>query len=270
MNKRIFCIVLLTLLLSACGSKPAWDKEQVPAASQSQRLMADHVKVAWSLSDAAASDAGIGKRIRLEVKKTDGTPVDRFQLNHEKLLHLIVISRDLSYFNHIHPEHKGGGVFEIENAFPAGGEYRVIADFKPENGDSMTKMEWVQVEGKKVEAAQVVPDEKLVRVVDGKRVALAMEGLEAKKPVKLTFTLTDEQTNQPMTDLQSYLGAIGHVVILSEDGERYVHVHAEEGQGTGPDAVFEATFPRSGVYKIWGQFQRNQQVFTAAYVVKVP
>jgi len=115
-----------------------------------------------------------------------------------------------------------------------------------------------------------VSDEKLVRVVDGKRVALAMEGLEAKKPMKLTFTLTDEKTNQPVSDLQPYLGAIGHVVILSEDGERYVHVHAEEGQSMGPDAVFEATFPRSGIYKLWGQFQRNQQVFTAAYVVNVP
>ncbi|MDQ1910769.1 hypothetical protein RAC89_09810 [Paenibacillus sp. GD4] len=272
MSKRILMIVLLTAILSACGSKPSWDQEKVPAASagQVQRLMADQVKAAWSLTDAGASEAGIGKRIRLEVKKSDGSPVDRFQVNHEKLLHLIVISKDLSYFNHIHPEHKGGGVFEIDNVFPAGGEYRFIADFKPADGDSMTKMEWLKVEGKPSEAVPVVPDEKLVRVIDGKRVTLTLDSLEAKKETKLTFTLAEESSNQPITDLQQYLGAIGHVVILSEDGERYVHVHAEEGQGTGPDAVFEASFPRSGVYKIWGQFQRNGQVFTAAYVVKVP
>ncbi|WP_159887951.1 hypothetical protein [Paenibacillus puerhi] len=270
MNKRIFCILLLTLLVSACGSKPAWDTEQAPAASQSQRLAEENVMVSWSLSDAASLDANLRKRIRLEVKKADGNPVEGFRLNHEKLLHLIVISRDLSTFSHIHPEHKGNGVFEIENSFPAGGDYRVIADFIPENGDPMAKMEWIQVEGKQVETQQVVPDEELAQVIDGKRVALAMEGLTARNPVKLTFTLTDENTNQELADLEPYLGAIGHVVILSEDGERYVHVHAEEGQGTGPDAVFEATFPRSGVYKIWGQFQRNKQVFTAGFVVKVP
>ena len=68
-------------------------------------------------------------------------------MNHEKLLHLIIVSKDLSYFNHVHPEYKGKGVFEIENEFPAGGEYRMVADFKPTDGNSMSKMEWVMVEG---------------------------------------------------------------------------------------------------------------------------
>jgi hypothetical protein len=271
-KKTIGMLLICTLLVSACGVNQEWDQEKVPASpvAASQRLMTDQVKVDWTLADSMNPERGIGKQIRLGVKQNDGTPVERFQLSHEKLLHLIVISKDLSYFNHIHPEHKGGGVFEIGNTFPAGGEYRVIADFKPEGGDSMTKMEWIHVDGKLADPLPVVPDEKLDKIVDGKRVTLALEGLEAKKETKLSFHLTDEQTNEPITDLQPYLGAIGHVVVLSEDGQQYVHVHAEEGQSTGPDAVFEATFPRSGIYKIWGQFQRNQKVFTTAFVVKVP
>ncbi|MUG71970.1 hypothetical protein [Paenibacillus validus] len=268
MSKRILLLLLMSVLLTACGPEPSWENENVSVASN--RIMADNVKAVWTLDEGKASEAGKGTLIRIEIKKDDGERIDKFELNHEKLLHLIVIGKDLAYFNHIHPEYKGDGVFEIENDFPAGGEYRLIADFKPAGGDSMTKMEWVRIEGKRAEPVPVVPDASLEKIVDGKRVTLSIDQLEPKKESKLTFTLADEQTNQPITDLEPYLGAIGHVVILSEDGERYVHVHADEGQATGPDAYFETTFPRSGVYKVWGQFQRDNQVFTVSFVVKVP
>lgn len=267
MNKRIVLIVLLSLILSACGSKPSWENEEVSEVSQ--RILADDVKAVWTIAGGQSSGADGEKLIRLEIKKDDGGAIEEFDINHEKLLHLMVISKDLSYFNHIHPEYKGNGVFEIENDFPAGGEYRLIADFKPTGGDSMTKMEWIRIEGELVKPIPVVPDESLEKIVDGKRIGLAMDQPATGKELTLKFTITDDKTNQPITDLEPYLGAIGHVVILTENGERYVHVHADEGQGTGPEAVFETTFPKSGIYKIWGQFQRENQVFTASYVVTV-
>lgn len=201
--------------------------------------------------------------------KNNGKPIEKFDINHEKLLHLIIISKDLSYFNHVHPEYKGNGVFEIRNDFPAGGEYKLIADFKPSGGNSMTKMEWVQVKGKQAQPHTVTVVKSLEKTVDGKRVTLSMDSLEANKELTLKFSFSDEKTNQPITDLEPYLGSIGHVVVLSEDGERYLHVHASEGQGSGPEALFETEFPKSGVYKIWGQFQKDNQVFTVSYVVNV-
>lgn len=268
MSKRILFILWMTMLLSACGSKPSWENEEVSVASH--RILADDVKAVWTLDGGQASGSGGAKLIRIEIKKKDGGRINEFDINHEKLLHLIVISKDLSYFNHIHPEYKGNGVFEIANDFPAGGEYRLIADFKPTGGDSMTKMEWVRIEGESARPVPAVPDASLDKTVDGKRVKLTIDQLAANKEVTLKFSFRDDRTNQPITDLEPYLGAIGHVVILSEDGERYVHVHAEEGQGTGPDATFETEFPKSGIYKIWGQFQKDNQVFTVSYVVPVP
>jgi len=134
----------------------------------------------------------------------------------------------------------------------------------------MTKMAWVRVEGEQAKPVPVVPDETLEKTADGNRVKLAIDPLASKKELTLKFTIADEKTGKPVTDLEPYLGAIGHVVILTEDGERYLHVHADEGQGTGPEAVFETAFPKSGIYKIWGQFQRENKVFTASYVVRVP
>ena len=266
MNKRIFLTGLLTLLLTACGTNPSWEEEQ--NIEVSDRIITEDVNVKWELE--GDEDPDKETQIRLGITNNE-EPIDDFEINHEKLLHLIIVSKDLSYFNHVHPEYKGKGVFEIQNEFPAGGEYRMVADFKPADGNSMSKMEWVTVEGETIQPVPVTVDHNLEKTVDGKKVLLSVDPqLEAGKELTLKFTLSDESTNQPISDLEPYLGSIGHVVVFSEDGERYLHVHAMENQGTGPEALFETHFPKSGVYKIWGQFQKDGKVFTVPFVVKVP
>lgn len=266
MSKRVLWMILLSLLLTACETNSSWEKEDIEEVSN--RIVTDNVNVEWMLD----SDQPLGKgsliRIRISNK---GKPINNFEVTHEKLLHLIVVSKDLSYFNHIHPEYKGKGVFEIVNEFPAGGEYRMIADFKPTNGSSMSRMEWMTIKGKTVRAEAVTVDKNFVKTVNDKKVSLSIEPKpKSGQELTLKFTLTDKDTNNPVTDLEPYLGSIGHVVVLSEDGERYLHVHALEDQGSGPVALFETEFPESGVYKIWGQFQKDGQVFTVPYVVNVP
>jgi len=266
MSKRLLLIFLAAaVFLTACGgNSSSWETEEVVEASD--RLMADMVKANWTVRE----DGANGTLIAVELTTKDGESIETFDLNHEKLLHLIVISEDLSYFAHLHPEYRGGGVFEIHNEFPAGGNYRFIADFKPAGGDSMTKLEWKTVDGEPAAPAVITPSAELTDSEGGRKVDLIAAELGANKAATLTFTISDEASGAPVTDLEPYLGAIGHVVVLSADGERYVHVHAEGEQGTGPEARFEATFPTSGIYKIWGQFQQNGEVFTVDYVVDVP
>jgi hypothetical protein len=261
-------VTLGMLLLSACGAQRAWEDEQLDESDVSTRILADQVQADWKLAPLPAGE-GTGTLIQITFKLQDGSPVEEFELTHEKLLHLIIVSKDLSYFNHVHPEYKGGGVFEAVNDFPAGGEYRMIADFKPAGGDAMTKLAWLEVEGEAAPAVPLVLTEPLEATADGKRVTLRISSLAPDEESVFTFHVEDEVSGRPIADLEPYLGAIGHVVILSEDGERYVHVHAEEDQGSGPDARFEAVFPKSGVYKIWAQFQHRGQVFTTSYAVQV-
>jgi hypothetical protein len=266
MSKRLLLTGLLTMLLTACGTNNSWEEEQ--AIEVSDRIISDDVKVEWELDDNQASKQP--SVIRLNITHNDES-IDDFDINHEKLLHLIIVSKDLSYFNHVHPEYKGNGVFEIENEFPSGGEYRVVADFKPTEGNSMSKMEWITIGGDPSQDNVVSVDNILEKTVEGKKVALTFEPeLQAGVESTLTFTLRDEKTNQPITDLEPYLGSIGHVVVFSDDAERYLHVHALDDQGSGPNALFETNFSKSGVYKIWGQFQNDGQVFTVPFVVKVP
>ncbi|RXZ79587.1 hypothetical protein EBB07_22165 [Paenibacillaceae bacterium] len=207
--------------------------------------------------------------LNIQITDSDGNSVNEFELNHEKLMHLIVVSKDLSFFNHIHPEYNTNGKFAIETSFPNGGEYKVFSDFVPKGGANTTLSEWVKVEGEEKAQEPIEADTKLVKVVDGKEVELTLSSTKAKDEVTLTFNIVDAQTKKAISDLEQYLGAVGHVVILSDDVEQYLHVHPVDEKATGPKAEFMTSFPNSGTYKIWGQFQHQGEVFTVPFVVDI-
>lgn len=227
------------------------------------------VQTNWKLS-VEKPQSGQNTMIDIQVLDSKGNPIENYDINHEQKMHLIVVSKDLSYFSHLHPEYKGKDSFEVSTSFPSGGDYKLIADFIPSGIGATTKTHWVSVQGQVEKTAPIEPDSNAVKTVDGKEFTFTSNPLTAGKEVSLTFHLKDGKTKKPITDLQPYLGAIGHVVIMSADTEQYLHVHPADEKSTGPDAVFMTTFPKSGLYKIWGQFQHEGKVSTVSYVVKVP
>ncbi|MFC4100145.1 hypothetical protein [Paenibacillus xanthanilyticus] len=226
-------------------------------------------EAAWSYSSDKPSP-GVNTVVTIRVTDAAGKAVEKFDINHEKEMHVIVVSKDLSFFNHIHPVYKGEGEFEVTTAFPAAGEYKLIADYIPSGGGATTKSAWLTVSGTPAAPAKIEPDKQLTRTVDGVEVVLEAEHWMADMEMELNFAMKDAATKEPITDLQPYLGAVGHVVILSADAEHYLHVHPVDEQAKGPDATFMTTFPHSGVYKIWGQFQRGGETFVVPFTVNVP
>ncbi|KOR89181.1 hypothetical protein [Paenibacillus solani] len=208
-------------------------------------------------------------RINIQIKNSDDTIVKDFELGHEKLMHLIVVSKDLTFFNHIHPEFDGAGEFTIDTTFPTGGEYKIIADVLPKGGSSTTLSEWVKVEGEAEMSGAINADTELMKIVDGKEVELTLSSMNANEEVTLTFNFVDTQTKEGINNLEQYLGAVGHVVIISEDANTYLHVHPMNEAETGPNAAFMTDFPKGGIYKVWGQFQHQGNVFTVPFVVDI-
>ncbi|NHN33314.1 hypothetical protein [Paenibacillus agricola] len=227
------------------------------------------IKSIWKLST-DKPEPNQKSNISIQIDDSKGAPVEKFDVNHEKQLHLILVSKDLSYFDHIHPEYMGKGLFEISTMFPKNGEYKLIADFIPTGSQQKTENHWVQVGNEKAALEPIIPDTSLTKTVDNKEVTLQFDKLQAGKEVQMNFSFKDSKTQAPITNLQPYLGAVGHVVIISSDVEHYIHNHPLEEKATGPDAKFATFFPKSGVYKIWGQFQQNSQVIIVPFVVQVP
>lgn len=279
MNKKLILITtILTLsLLSACqnpngqtsGSENAHASHNQENTEKSDNdANKDQLNAKFSF-DTGKATAKEDTELTIQISGGNNAPINEFDENHEKLLHLIIVNHDLSYFNHIHPEFQGDGKFTITTSFPAGGDYKVFADFIPTGGSSTTLSEWVKVDGTEADHTAVKADAKLVKEVDGKLIDLELSSMKANEEVNLTFNIRDAKTNKGIDTLEQYLGAVGHVVILSDDAEQYLHVHPIEEKATGPEAKFATSFPHSGTYKIWGQFQQNGEVFTVPFVVDI-
>jgi hypothetical protein len=101
------------------------------------------------------------------------------------------------------------------------------------------------------------------------RVKLEATTLKAGKEGALKFTLTDANTNAPIHDLEPFLGAPGHVLLVNADLTESNHVHPEEPATRGPVITFQPMMPAAGTYKLWLQFQRGGAVSTVSFVVSV-
>jgi hypothetical protein len=190
-----------------------------------------------------------------------GGPVTRFAVVHEKTLHLFVVSRDLQYFAHLHPEQLADGSFRLAHPL-APGTYMLIADFLPEGGTAQMAQKAIIVPG---------PPRSLPAADEshGLRVRLATEGIAAGKHGVLTFTVEDAATGTPVTDLEPYLGAPAHMLMVRSDLGDAVHAHPEERATRGPTVSFHPVIPVAGAYRLWIQFQRGGRVSTTAFDLTV-
>jgi hypothetical protein len=209
--------------------------------------------------ETARLSAGAPTEFRFRIEK-DGRPVTGYTPTHEKDLHLIVVRRDLSGFQHVHPTRSADGLWSVPLTLADPGQYRVFADFQPAGRDEgLTLGVDVPVAG--AYRPEPLPAPATTAEVDGYRVELAGT-LVPGASSKLTLTVTRD--GRPVTDLQPYLGAFGHLVALRDGDLAYLHVHPEES-GPGPAITFHAEVPSAGAYRLYLDFQHAGQVRTAEF-----
>ena len=251
------------------------------AAGDGQSLDTREYELDFTTSPAAVR-ANALFTIKLIVKDGDET-ITKFEEVHDKRYHLFIISRDMSVFEHVHPVQQPGGAWQLEARLPKPGYYNIVSDFLPTGGTPQVIMRpliTADFDGDALSAeVPIQPDTIFEKTVNGMtaRVDFDPRPLQAGEHGHLTFNLTDAATRQPITDLQPYLGAFGHTLIMSHDQANAVHSHPtpdlsndiSRGAG-GPRVMFEGYFPTAGVYRAWTQFQRNDQITTFSFAFRVP
>ena len=206
-------------------------------------------------------------------RPSTGAVVRRFESVHERLFHLFIVGRDLEYFAHVHPALRRDGSLGIDIDVPRAGPYELIADFLPEGGAPQMLHRAVVTAGYTgpLSAAPALsPD--LDDKTDGHvRVHLTPPDPRARREQLLTFELRDPSTGAPVTDIQPYLGANGHLLIVGADFGAVFHSHpvAELSSAHGPTVVFQALFPQAGTYRMWAQFQRAGRLATVPFTVSI-
>ncbi|MGA5197438.1 hypothetical protein [Streptomyces exfoliatus] len=206
----------------------------------------------------------VGKSVlKFSIKDAAGKKVTAFTTEHGKELHFIVASRDLGTFRHLHPVKAADGTWTTPVDLPAAGGYKAFADFKPAapGAKGITLGADLAVPG--AYAPKPLAAVNRTATVDGYQVRLGGT-LNPGKAGELRLTVT--KAGKPVTDLEPYLGAYGHLVALRDGDLAYLHVHPNEG-GPGPDVSFTATAPSAGAYRLFLDFQHQGKVRTAAFTV---
>jgi hypothetical protein len=203
--------------------------------------------------------------------KRDGKVV-LLDIVHTQKLHLLIASRDLSSFDHVHPQATPDGAFELPYSFPFGGEFLLFADCTPMGERNQVFRITAQVEGSSHSAQPIPAPQDGYLVFGNYRAAMAANPKELVAGSEAVLTVSIKDGDLPVTDLQPLLGASGHCVAIHEGGEDYIHIHpadARPGAAIGPQVSFHARFPRQGRYRVWTQFQRGGRMLTFPFSVDV-
>jgi hypothetical protein len=203
-------------------------------------------------------DDGRMQGLRFAVREPEtNAMVAKFAVVHERIFHLFIVSRDLRYFAHVHPEAASDGRLQLTQGLPPG-EYMLIADFLPIGGTSQMVQKAIVV-SRGAAGADGQSDS------HGLHVKVSTEEVAPGKHARLTFTVTDAKTGAPVTDLEPYLGAPAHMLIVRADLSDAIHTHPEELATSGPTVTFHPIIPAEGRYKGWIQFQRHGKVSTTSF-----
>lgn len=210
--------------------------------------------------------AGRTHSLSFRILGPDGEPVRTFDVEHEKRLHLILVRRDAVGFRHLHPRLGEDGEWTVPVRLPAAGSYRMYADFTPTGGESLTLGTDLAVPG---DFRPVTHEPSRVWQDGDYQVRLAGD-IRAGSGSTLTARVT--RNGRPVTDLEPYLGAYGHLVALRGSDLAYVHVHPEGELGNsepGPEIPFAVQVPSDGDYRLFLDFRHDGQVRTADFTVRV-
>ena len=229
------------------------------------------------------------------VLNADGkTSVTAFDEVHTKLLHFILVSQDLTQFLHVHPDYQGNGVFILKDLIlPVAANYVTYADFTPTGDQQHYVRNTITVTGATEKLPHLVASPSDVTVGSLK---ISLDGLDILKSgveTSLKFHVSDVAIGAGIDNLDEYLGAAGHLVIIDEANHIYIHTHpaghdmkgmsgmADIATATpemagivmpmhyGPDLEFMTDFPDVGLWAMWLQVQYKGDVYTFPFVVDV-
>ncbi|MGJ1266769.1 hypothetical protein ACR78F_12890 [Sphingobacterium spiritivorum] len=184
---------------------------------------------------------------------------------HTMKMHLLVVNEELTWFDHIHPEKQADGTYYVSETFPSAGKYLFFIDYKPVGLPANVSMKLVGVQGRRL---RQIPEQdiKLVSVVDGYTVTLLNgSDLRTNTGQSLQFSIEKDGKILNEKDIETYLGANAHIVMISQADKDFLHIHPMSDHRF---PIYAETYIlKSGLYRMWVQFKTDGKVHTADFTV---
>ncbi|WP_422751784.1 copper resistance protein CopC [Micromonospora sp. WMMD708] len=215
---------------------------------------------------ARTQPAGVRADYRFRIVGADGKAATRFAVVHDKPLHLVVVGRDLSGYQHLHPTMAADGTWSVPLTLTRPGGYRIYADFSVTGADGTTVPLVLGVDHQVPGAHTPVPLPPAASQSTAGPFTVTMGGTPT---VGVTVPLSFRLDGVDPARLQRYLGAYGHLVVVREGDLGYVHVHPDQELVDGT-VRFWLTAPSAGRYRAFFDFQVDGTVHTAQYTLDLP
>ncbi len=288
LHSKKWSILLLTVLLALVFTHtlPQWFLNQAMQGSPEEKV--SPVTVFLSVNPTVPA-VGVPTQLTFSLRDAKNIPVQGLQIDHERILHVIIVGEDFQTFTHIHPENFGPitpdmlrtATFSVSYVFPKQGRYLVSVNYLHEKHKGA--QQFLLDAGGMRGVSLLVKDFTRVKAYDGYTVTFASDPIQLRAGESTTLSYFAEHNGRPVTDMEPYLGAPMHVAIVSADLSSFLHTHGEvhdpvTGAGIheffgherfGPQIEVHAVFPHPGLYQIFGEFKHQGRVVATSFMVEV-
>ena len=208
-----------------------------------------------------------GKPVNFSISITDNGKNVPLEVQHDMKMHLLVVNEELTWFDHIHPEEQTDSTYNVSETFPFAGKYLMFTDFKAVGLSGTVDKQEIEVKG--TPGNQVAKlDSKYVSKVDGYTVSLLNgEDFKTNRPQDLKFAIEKKGKKFQVADMQDYLGATAHIVMISQIDKDFLHIHPMSDKQYPIYA--QTNINKPGIYRMWVQFKIDGKLQTADFTVNV-
>jgi hypothetical protein len=207
--------------------------------------------------------AGETRDFLFTVFTPDGKPVTDFTRNSDQRMNLVVVRRDMSGYQQLHPIMAPDGTWSVPLVLDTPGSYRAFAEFLPGSATTPVTL------GVDLDAPGLVEPGPIPKMSSSAKVGeytvIGTGDLIAGSVSQVWMHVIRDDV--PVTDLDTYLGHAGRLVILREGDLAYLRVRPIEGPRLDTTIGFEVEVPSAGFYRMFLQFQHHGRVRTVEFTV---
>ena len=226
--------------------------------------------------------SGLTATLRIRQFALDGkTPILAYDVDMQKLMHLIVVRDDFATFAHLHPVFDPtSGTFSQSFTKAPNHRYYVYADTTPHGVGQQVFRFTIESDGPQATSQPAVGASGRTAVAGPYTVTLGRTTLPANRAKNVNITILE--SGRPAHDLGTYLGAAAHAVFINTSTLAYVHLHPMLRGGASMDSTMAMNMSGSagpfmhmtvpalpdGIYKLWIQFSgANGNVYTVPFTL---
>jgi hypothetical protein len=184
---------------------------------------------------------------------------------HEKKAHIIIISEDLEYFSHLHPDKEVNGEYSVKVNLPFGGKFILFIEYKPKGSNKITERFNLLVGGNEKSKAVFKSERYHFENQNLSVILRPSRDLFSGNEIHIPVAIFKDGKELNAAKFDDYLGEKAHAVLIGVTNFDFLHVHPMVMRN---QLNLHMNIVKSGYYRLWLQFQIDGILYTTDFVIE--